>query len=196
MTRRRSAGRPPAGLLPGELRRRGCRQPGPRCRCWTLLEREGWFEAGDRARHRCLPVAPAPARPWRRLPAWTAGHRPDPHRLRHRHLRLSRSAAVRASPSSPMCSAAGMSSRLFQRVREELGLAYAIYAYQKLYQSTGLAGVYVGTQPATAEQRPSAIRRGVRPAGRARALAGGAGRAASAAQGTGHAGAGEPAAAG
>ena len=42
----------------------------------------------------------------------------------------------------------GMSSRLFQRIREELGLAYAVYAYQQLFQSTGLAGVYVGTQPA------------------------------------------------
>src|SRR5262249_43312846 len=29
----------------------------------------------------------------------------------------------------------GMSSRLFQRVREELGLAYAIFAYKHFYQS-------------------------------------------------------------
>ena len=29
----------------------------------------------------------------------------------------------------------GMSSRLFQRVREELGLAYAVYAYQHFYQT-------------------------------------------------------------
>jgi predicted Zn-dependent peptidase len=28
----------------------------------------------------------------------------------------------------------GMSSRLFQRVREELGLAYAVYAYQSFYR--------------------------------------------------------------
>ncbi len=52
----------------------------------------------------------------------------------------------------------GMSSRLFQRVREELGLAYAVYAYQQLFQSGGQIGVYVGTQPGTAEEAVAAIR--------------------------------------
>ena len=51
----------------------------------------------------------------------------------------------------------GMSSRLFQRVREELGLAYAIFAYNHFYQSTGQLGVYVGTQPATAAAARDAI---------------------------------------
>ena len=51
-----------------------------------------------------------------------------------------------------------MSSRLFQRVREELGLAYAIFAFKQFYQSTGQLGVYVGTQPATADQAIEAIR--------------------------------------
>src|SRR2546428_541992 len=36
---------------------------------------------------------------------------------------------------------AGMSSRLFQRVREELGLAYAVYSFQSFYRSSGLSGV-------------------------------------------------------
>jgi len=52
----------------------------------------------------------------------------------------------------------GMSSRLFQRVREELGLAYAIYAFTSFYQRVGVAGVYVGTQAKTAEQAVTAIR--------------------------------------
>ncbi len=52
----------------------------------------------------------------------------------------------------------GMSSRLFQRVREELGLAYAVYAFTTFYREMGLAGVYVGTQPKTAEQAVAAIR--------------------------------------
>ena len=52
----------------------------------------------------------------------------------------------------------GMSSRLFQRIREELGLAYAIYAYTSFYYQMGLVGVYVGTQPATADQAAQAIR--------------------------------------
>src|SRR5262245_7718033 len=52
----------------------------------------------------------------------------------------------------------GMSSRLFQRVREELGLAYAIYAYQSFYAYTGQTGVYVGTHPSTAQKAVDAIR--------------------------------------
>jgi predicted Zn-dependent peptidase len=51
-----------------------------------------------------------------------------------------------------------MSSRLFQRVREELGLAYAIFAYKNFYQSSGQLGVYIGTQPATADAAVEAIR--------------------------------------
>ncbi|MEX0690702.1 MAG: pitrilysin family protein [Gemmatimonadales bacterium] len=52
----------------------------------------------------------------------------------------------------------GMSSRLFQRVREELGLAYAVFAFQSFYRETGVAGVYVGTAPRTAEQAAEVIR--------------------------------------
>ncbi|MDT8340187.1 MAG: pitrilysin family protein [Longimicrobiales bacterium] len=43
----------------------------------------------------------------------------------------------------------GMSSRLFQRVREELGLAYTVYAYQASYSAAGTVGVYLGTRPET-----------------------------------------------
>jgi predicted Zn-dependent peptidase len=52
----------------------------------------------------------------------------------------------------------GMSSRLFQRIREELGLAYAIYAFTSFYRQMGVTGVYVGTQPQTALQAAAAIR--------------------------------------
>jgi predicted Zn-dependent peptidase len=51
----------------------------------------------------------------------------------------------------------GMSSRLFQRVREELGLAYAVYTFQSLHGIAGMHGVYVGTAPETAENALSAI---------------------------------------
>jgi len=44
----------------------------------------------------------------------------------------------------------GMSSRLFQRVREDLGLAYAISTFQSLHVDTGVHGVYVATGPDTA----------------------------------------------
>jgi predicted Zn-dependent peptidase len=51
----------------------------------------------------------------------------------------------------------GMSSRLFQRVREELGLAYAVYTFQTFHATCGVQGVYVGTAPRTADAALAAI---------------------------------------
>src|SRR5688500_10659024 len=51
----------------------------------------------------------------------------------------------------------GMSSRLFQRVREELGLAYSVYTFQTFYKACGVQGVYVGTAPDTAQAALEAI---------------------------------------
>jgi len=42
----------------------------------------------------------------------------------------------------------GMSSRLFQEVRETRGLCYAIYAYHAPYSDTGMFGLYAGTDAA------------------------------------------------
>jgi len=53
----------------------------------------------------------------------------------------------------------GMSSRLFQRVREELGLAYSVYTYQSFHADAGMHGVYVATAPETAGAALDAIRR-------------------------------------
>ena len=53
---------------------------------------------------------------------------------------------------------AGMSSRLFQRVREELGLAYTVYTYQSFHADCGIHGVYVGTSPETAVEATEAVR--------------------------------------
>ncbi len=39
----------------------------------------------------------------------------------------------------------GMSSRLFQKMREELGLAYSIYSYPSNYSDTGAYSIYIGT---------------------------------------------------
>ena len=52
----------------------------------------------------------------------------------------------------------GMSSRLFQKVREELGLCYSIFTFHSFYRSAGMVGVYVGTRPATAEQASEVVR--------------------------------------
>ena len=53
----------------------------------------------------------------------------------------------------------GMSSRLFQRIREELALAYSVYSFQSFYSKAGMAGVYVGTrQEASAEALEEILR--------------------------------------
>ncbi|MEE8271688.1 MAG: pitrilysin family protein [Alphaproteobacteria bacterium] len=39
----------------------------------------------------------------------------------------------------------GMSSRLFQEVREKRGLVYSIYSFTSFYQVVGLFGIYAGT---------------------------------------------------
>lgn len=52
----------------------------------------------------------------------------------------------------------GMSSRLFQRVREELGLAYDVHTYHEFHADTGVHGIYVGTGPDTATDAVAAIR--------------------------------------
>src|SRR3989442_2291596 len=46
----------------------------------------------------------------------------------------------------------GMSSRLFQNIRERQGLAYAIYSDLNPYRDTGCLGVYAGTSPESAAQ--------------------------------------------
>jgi len=120
----------------------------------TVLEREGWFE-GQLESPRG-PVAPLPAQ-------------------RGVALRESRDSAQTNLVLGTDCFNArdprryalailvnllggGMSSRLFQRVREELGLAYAVYAFQHLYQSAGTLGVYVGTHPTSADEAEAAIK--------------------------------------
>jgi predicted Zn-dependent peptidase len=46
----------------------------------------------------------------------------------------------------------GMSSRLFQRIREERGLAYSVYSFAHGYDHVGQFGVYAGCQPGKADE--------------------------------------------
>jgi predicted Zn-dependent peptidase len=122
----------------------------------ALLEREGWFEATEREQ-------PLPAV----IPR--AARRGEQHRVERdsaqTHMVFGSDTFAyrdrRRFALSIVTNAfgGGMSSRLFQRIREELGLAYAVYAYQQLFRASGVAGVYVGTQPATADQAADAIRK-------------------------------------
>ena len=53
----------------------------------------------------------------------------------------------------------GMSSRLFQEIREKRGLAYSVYSYHAMYAEAGLFTVYAGTTPKRAEEVLGVIRR-------------------------------------
>jgi len=52
----------------------------------------------------------------------------------------------------------GMGSQLFQKVREELGLAYTVFSYQSSYSRAGVVGVYVGTRPEWTERAVDVVR--------------------------------------
>lgn len=51
----------------------------------------------------------------------------------------------------------GMSSRLFQEVREKRGLCYSIYAFHAPYSDTGFFGLYTGTDPSDAPEMMEVI---------------------------------------
>jgi predicted Zn-dependent peptidase len=46
----------------------------------------------------------------------------------------------------------GMSSRLFQEIRERRGLAYSVYSYTNQYADSGTFGVYAGCTPGKADE--------------------------------------------
>ncbi len=46
----------------------------------------------------------------------------------------------------------GMSSRLFQKIREEKGLVYSIYSYQAIYAKAGMFSIYAGMNPARVDE--------------------------------------------
>jgi predicted Zn-dependent peptidase len=46
----------------------------------------------------------------------------------------------------------GMSSRLFQEIREKRGLAYSVYSYHTAHLDSGLFTIYTGTAPKQTEE--------------------------------------------
>jgi predicted Zn-dependent peptidase len=120
----------------------------------TVLEREGWFEGTGHESPR-PPVTPAPA--------VRGACRTEDRDTAQTHIVFGTDTFPLRDPRRFSLAiltnvfGGGMSSRLFQRVREELGLAYAIFAYKHFYQGSGQLGVYVGTQPGTADRAVDAI---------------------------------------
>ena len=50
-----------------------------------------------------------------------------------------------------------MSSRLFQKVREELGLAYSVYSYQSTYSKGGILTLYAGMNPSLLDKTEAVL---------------------------------------
>ncbi|HET8648697.1 MAG TPA: pitrilysin family protein [Gemmatimonadales bacterium] len=121
----------------------------------TVLEREGWLDPEP---------APAARTPVPGTGALRGGLRRETRDSAQAHLVLGTDTFPLRDPRRFALAiltnvfGGGMSSRLFQRIREELGLAYAVYAYKHFFQTSGQLGVYVGTQPATADRALEAIR--------------------------------------
>jgi predicted Zn-dependent peptidase len=118
------------------------------------LASHGWFETGPPGNPPAAPPVPPAAR------GLTARQEKDTAQT---HIVFATDTVPFADPRKfavmvlSNVFGGGMSSRLFQRVREELGLAYAVYAFTTLYHRTGTVGVYVGTQPRTADAAVAAI---------------------------------------
>jgi predicted Zn-dependent peptidase len=124
------------------------------------LAKQGWFERGAGRGERTARTAPAAAP----VPPAVRGA------VRHFEKDTAQTHIVFATDTVPYADrrkyallvlgnifGGGMSSRLFQRIREELGLAYAVYSFTSFYRAMGVAGVYVGTQPARAAEATAAI---------------------------------------
>jgi predicted Zn-dependent peptidase len=99
----------------------------------------------------CMPAAP---RRGSRRPRSSAQVRVVPRVTEQAHLVLGVPGLVRNDPrrfTAAVLSTAlggGMSSRLFQEVREKRGLAYSVYSYAQGFSDTGVFGLYVGCLPA------------------------------------------------
>lgn len=120
----------------------------------NVLGDTGWV-------NRSTPVAPeftAPG-PSLQAPSYTHVERPGAQT----QLVFGSSAPAHSDPSRyafclvSMLLGGGMSSRLFQHVREELGLAYAVHTFSSFYSRAGMHGVYVGTSPESADEAAAAV---------------------------------------
>ena len=103
------------------------------------------------ARFGDLAAAPAPSLA---RAAFTAGTHQDRRRFDQLHLAFAYPAPahgdadLHAMAAFAQVAGGGMSSRLFQELREARGLAYSIYAWAQPYADTGMFGVYCAAQRA------------------------------------------------
>ncbi len=106
----------------------------------------------SRAFGESLPAAPAPLRGWSPPPPLT-GSVVEDRPTEQAHLVLGMHALDRSDDrrwALAVLSNAlggGMSSRLFQEIREKRGLAYSVYSYASSHHDAGMFGIYAGCSP-------------------------------------------------
>ncbi|MEZ5891592.1 MAG: pitrilysin family protein [Parvularculaceae bacterium] len=90
--------------------------------------------------------------PARAAPAFSGGVRHDKRKIEQTHLAIafpgvaSGHADFFASRLYADILGGGMSSRLFQKIREERGLAYSVYAFADGFEDGGMTGAYVNAE--------------------------------------------------
>lgn len=97
--------------------------------------------------------------------AYTGGElRSDKPDLEQAHILLGFEGVPRSDPDFYAARAlsgilgGGMSSRLFQEIREKRGLVYSVFAFHQVMQDTGQFGIYAGTGPSDLPELMPALR--------------------------------------
>jgi len=125
------------------------------------VEADGFLQLVERHFGAAAAGGKAPARA---RPQWRGGARHEPRAIEQTHLALafpgaaSRDDDFFATRIYADALGGGMSSRLFQKIREERGLAYSVYAFADGYDDTGLTGVYLGADAGQTRQAAQLIR--------------------------------------
>jgi predicted Zn-dependent peptidase len=102
-------------------------------------------------------ASPAPLRPWAPPPA-LSGTVVEDRPTEQAHLVLGTHGLARDDERRYALSVlnnalgGGMSSRLFQEIRERRGLAYSVYSYSSHHHDTGMFGVYAGCSPSRVDE--------------------------------------------
>lgn len=108
-----------------------------------------------------LPPAPPPSPDAAR---WTGGQRLETRRAEQLHIAIAHEAPSILAPDYfaaqlfAMALGGGMSSRLFQEVREEHGLAYSVSASHGAYADSGMLTLYLATRPKDAKRALAMVR--------------------------------------
>ncbi len=100
------------------------------------------------------PAAPPPTEPAR----FEGGIRADTRSSEQTHLAFAYPGVAASDPAAPALAlfaqavGGGMSSRLFQELREDRGMAYSIYAWTQCFAETGLLAINLSTDKARAAE--------------------------------------------